>query len=110
MFLTNYLLSIYLGSLQTMCKTRITVLIINIGHCTVLGYVKAFKFYAVPKSTLGRWVRNGNTTCCDHITSLGRPAIIPQPLEHELTEYILNMESMLFGLIVDDLQLRIVSV
>ena len=105
MFLTDYLLSIYLGSLQTMCKTRITVVIINIGHCTVLGYVKASKFYAVPKSTLGRWVRNGNKTCCDHITSLGRPAIIPQPLEHELTEYILNMESMLFGLTVDDLKL-----
>ena len=55
------------------------------------GYVKASKFYAVQKSTLRRCVKNGNKTCCDHIKSLGRPAIISKLLEHELAEYILKM-------------------
>ena len=53
----------------------------------------------MPNSTLRGCVRNGNK-------SLGRPAIIPQP-EHELSEYILNMESMLFVLTVDDLKLLV---
>ena len=95
---TQIIYCLFIWDLYKQCVKQESLCSLSTLVIVQTGYVKASKFYAVQKSTLRGCVRNGNK-------SLGRPAIIPQPLEHELSEYIFNMESMLFVLTVDDLKL-----
>lgn len=70
-----------------------------------MGYLKAAKFFNVPKTTLIRLSKNRDLPL-ERLTNikLGRRAVLPDNLEVELVNYILTMEQTGFGLTRRDIK------
>ncbi|XP_067642531.1 uncharacterized protein [Eurosta solidaginis] len=63
------------------------------------GYLKAAKLHNVPKSTLIRLVLKEDSEIEEVVnTKLGRKPVFPEHFEKMLVDYVLTMESKLFGL------------
>jgi transposase len=70
-----------------------------------MGYLKASKHFAVPQTTLERYVkrrRESGTGECK--TQLGRKPVFPPNLEAELVQHCLLMEERFFGITRADLR------
>lgn len=70
-----------------------------------MGYLRAAKFYKVPRTTLFRLSKNTAISPEEAAaTKLGRKCILGPDLEQQLVEYILKMESKFYGLTMRDLR------
>jgi hypothetical protein len=58
-----------------------------------MGYLKASKYFEVPKRTLERYVKDSTSHSPDELVDdhLGQP-VLPTELEEELMQYFLAME------------------
>lgn len=64
-----------------------------------MGYLKASKLFEVPKITLRRYVKNGETDPAISVyTPLGRKPILLDVLEQKLVKYCIDMDNRFFGL------------
>ena len=70
-----------------------------------MGIIRAGKTFDVPKTTLHRRVTNKNKVIQGELKGMGaiKPAL-PRIIELDLVKYIHQMESMLFGLTIDDVR------
>ena len=70
-----------------------------------MGILRAAKTFAVPKTTLHRRVANKNKLIHGELKGMGaKKTALPRIIERDLVKYILQMESMLFGLSMDDVR------
>ena len=64
-----------------------------------MGILRAAKTFDVPKTTLHRRVANKNKLIHGELKGMGAmKTALPRIIELDLVKYILQMESMLFGL------------
>ena len=71
-----------------------------------MGYLKASKEFAVPKSTLERRVKGTNKIATGSVKVLGNmTSVLPSFIEDLLVKHILEMEAALFGLTLNDVRL-----
>ena len=71
-----------------------------------MGYFKASKEFAVPKSTLERRVKGTNKIATGSVKVLGNmTSVLPSLIEDLLVKHILEMEAALFGLTLNDVRL-----
>ena len=70
-----------------------------------MGILRAAKTFDVPKTTLHRRVANKNKLIHGELKGMGAmKTALPRIIELDLVKYILQMESMLFGLSMDDVR------
>jgi len=69
-----------------------------------MGLCRAANMYNIPKSTLSRHMSGKNMLADDDVKFHGHAFTFPQNLENELVQHCIMLESMYFGLRVDDLR------
>jgi len=69
-----------------------------------MGTNEASRSYGVPKSTLSRHMTGKNKVATGEIKFHGHACALPDDVEEELVEHCLTLESMYFGLRIDDLR------
>ena len=70
-----------------------------------MGYLKASKFYNVPRSTLENYVNHKSKSVEDLLsTKLGRKSTLGDQMESELVEYCKLMDQRYFGLKLRDVR------
>ena len=70
-----------------------------------MGYLRASKVFAVPKSTLERRAKGKNKLATGSEKMLGNmKSVLPAPIEELLVKHILEMEAALFGLTLEDVR------
>jgi hypothetical protein len=62
-----------------------------------MGMNAASKIYGVPKATLKRHHDGTNAFANYEIKQMGRPPVLPEALENELVAYIVDLDSMFYG-------------
>jgi len=73
-------------------------------HRGDMGLCKAAEMYGVPKATLSRHMSGKNKIASGDVKFHGHQLMLPEELENELVQHCLMLESMYFGLRVDDLR------
>ena len=73
-------------------------------HRGDMGTNEAAKSYGVPKSTLSRHVNDKNKIAIGAVKFHGHACVLPDEVERDLVEHCLTLESMYFGLRIDDLR------
>ena len=69
-----------------------------------MGTNEASRIYGVPKSTLSRHVTRKNKIAIGEVKFHGHACALPDEVERDLVEHCLTLESMYFGLRIDDLR------
>lgn len=65
---------------------------------TRLGFLKAAKIYNVPRTTLFRQAKLGESSSMLMKARMGRRTVLSPALEEQLVEYLLEIEKKFFGL------------
>ena len=77
---------------------------ISAVHRGDMGTNEASRTYNVPASTLSRHITGKNKIAVGEIKYHGHACAFPDDIEAELVQHILTLESMYFGLRIDDLR------
>lgn len=69
-----------------------------------MGFNQCSRQYGIPKPTLKRHLDGANVYANEGCKSFGRNTTLPPRVEQELVDYILKLESLLFGLCINDVR------
>jgi len=69
-----------------------------------MGTNEASRTYGVPKSTLPRHMTGKNKVATGDVKFHGHSCALPDDVERDLVDHCLELESMYFGLRIDDLR------
>lgn len=79
-------------------------LAVNAVKSKEMGYLKASKFYRVPRSTVVDYVKSGKAVDILTVTKLGQEPALSDELENLLVTYCLDMEKRFYGLTASDIR------
>lgn len=69
-----------------------------------MGFNECCRQYGIPKPTFNRHLRGSNVSANEDIKIIGRQSILPIDVENELVNHILKLESLMFGLTINDVR------
>ncbi|KAG8318719.1 hypothetical protein J6590_107260 [Homalodisca vitripennis] len=69
-----------------------------------MGLNECFRQYGVPKPTLLRHLKGTNVKANEETKAFGRGSVLPPTVEKELVDHILKLETLMFGLTINDVR------
>jgi hypothetical protein len=86
-------------SKEAMCRT------VSVARCGDRGYLRASKYFSVPRGTLERYVKDISHSTEELVNvNLGRRTVLPSELENKLFVYCLIMDRRCCGLTRQDMK------
>ncbi|KAG8325326.1 hypothetical protein J6590_070629 [Homalodisca vitripennis] len=69
-----------------------------------MGLHECCRQYGVPKPTLLRHLKGTNVKANEETKAFGRGSVLPPTVEKELVDHILKLETLMFGLTINDVR------